>query len=44
MLFSGNGIVSANIENNATTSENQNEALDMVLDSKFFFEDHVNNL
>ena len=37
MLFSGNGIVSANIENNAITSENKNEALDMVLDSKLFF-------
>ena len=43
MLFSGNENVSANIDNHTITSENKNELLGIILDSKFSFEDHINN-
>ena len=42
ILLSGNGHVSVHIDNNAITSENKNELLGIVLDSKLSFEDHVN--
>ena len=32
------------IDNNAISSENKNELLDIALDSKLFFEDHINSL
>ena len=43
MLFSGNENVSVNIDNHTITSENKNELLGIILDSKFSFEDHINN-
>ena len=44
ILFSGNGNVSANIDNHTIISENKNELLGIILDSKLSFEDHINNL
>ena len=44
ILFSGNDNVSANIDNHTIISENKNELLGMILDSKLSFEDHINNL
>ena len=44
ILFSGNGNVNANIEDNTTISQNKNELLDIILDSKLSFEEHINNL
>ena len=44
MLFSGNDNVSANIDNHTIISENKNEALSLILDSKLSFEDHINDL
>ena len=42
ILFSGN--VSANINDYTIISENKNEQLGIMLDSKLVFEDHINNL
>ena len=44
ILLSGNDNVSANFDNNTIISENENELLDIILDSKLSFEDHINNL
>ena len=44
ILFSGNDHVSANINDYTITSENKNEQLGIMLDSKLVFEDHINNL
>ena len=44
ILFSENDIVSANINNNAITSENKNELTGAVLDSRLSFKDHRNSL
>ena len=44
MPFSGNDNVSANIDNHFIISENENEPLGIILDSKLSFEDHINNL
>ena len=44
ILFSGNDNVSANIDNHTIKSENKNELLGIILDSKLSFEDHINNL
>ena len=44
ILFSGNDNVSANIDNHTIISENKNELLGIMLDSKLSFEDHINNL
>ena len=44
MPFSGNDNVSANIDNHFIISENENELLGIILDSKLSFEDHINNL
>ena len=44
ILFSGNDNVSANIDDNTITSENKNELLGIILDSKLSFEDRMNNL
>ena len=43
MLFSGNDNVSANIDNHTIISENNNELLGIVLDSKLSFEYYINN-
>ena len=40
ILFSGNDNVSANIDNHTIISENKNELLGIILDSKLSFEDH----
>ena len=44
MLFSGNDNVSANIDEHSIISENKNELLGILLNTKFSFEDHINNL
>ena len=44
ILFSGDDNVSANIDNHTIISENKNELLGIILDSKLSFEDHINNL
>ena len=44
ILSSGNDNVSANIDDNSIISENKNELLDITLDSKLSFKDHINNL
>ena len=44
ILFSGNDNVNANIDNHTIISENKNELLGIILDSKLSFEDHINNL
>ena len=44
ILFSGNDHVSANINDYTIISENKNEQLGIMLDSKLSFEDHINNL
>ena len=44
MLFSGNDNVSANIDDHTIISENKNELLGKILNSKLSFEDLVNNL
>ena len=44
IIFSGNDNVSANIDNHTIISENKNELLGIILDSKLSFEDHINNL
>ena len=44
MLFSGNDNVSANIDDHTIISENKNELLGTILNSKLSFEDLVNNL
>ena len=43
-LFSGNDNVSANIDNHTIISENTNELLGIILDSKLSFKDHINSL
>ena len=43
ILFSRNNNASANIYDNTVISENKNELLGIILDSKFSFEDHINN-
>ena len=43
ILFSGNDNVSTNIDNHTIISENKNELLGIILDSKLSFEDHINN-
>ena len=35
---------SANIDDHTIISENKNELLGIILDSKLSFEDHINNL
>ena len=42
-LFSGNDNVSANIDDNTIISENKNELIGIILNSKLSFEDHINN-
>ena len=44
ILFSGNDKVSANINHHTIISENKNELLSIILDSKLSFEDHINSL
>ena len=44
VFFSGNDAGSFDIDNNAITFENKNQPLATVLDSKLFFEDHINYL
>ena len=44
ILFSGNDNVSANINDNTNISENKNEPLGIILDSKSSLEDQINNL
>ena len=44
ILFLGNDLVSVYIDNNFITSENKNEIVDIVLDSRLSFEDHKNSL
>ena len=44
VLFSGNDNVSANIDDHTIISENKNELLGIILDSKLSFQDHINNL
>ena len=44
MLFSGNENLSANIDDHTIISENKNELLGIILDSKLSFQDHINNL
>ena len=41
MLFSGNDNVSANIDDHTIISENKNELLSIIVDSKLSFEDHI---
>ena len=43
ILFSGNDNVIANIDNHTIISENKNELLGIILDSKLAFENHINN-
>ena len=43
ILFAGNDNVSTNIDDHTVISENKNELLGIILDSKFSFEDHINN-
>ena len=43
ILFSENDNVSATIVDNTIISENKNEVLVIILDSKISFEDHINN-
>ena len=42
--FSGNDNISTNIDNHTIISENMNELLGIILDSKLSFEDHINQL
>ena len=44
ILFSGNDNVSANIDDHTIISENKNELLCIILDSKLSFEDHIKDL
>ena len=44
LLFSGHDNVSANIDRHTIISENKNELLGIILNSKLSFEDHINNL
>ena len=44
ILFWSNYTVSANIDDHAIVSDNKNELLGIILDSKLSFEDHINNL
>ena len=44
ILFSGNDNVSANSDDNTTISENKNELVGIVLDSKIPFKDHIKNV
>ena len=44
MLFSENDNASANMDDHTIISENKNELLGIILDSKLSFEDHINDL
>ena len=44
ILFSRNDNLSGNIDDNTIISENKNEQLGIILDSKLSFENHINNL
>ena len=44
ILFSRNDNVSANSDDNTTISENKNELVGIVLDSKIPFKDHIKNV
>ena len=44
MLLSGNDNASANIDDHTIISDNKNELLGIILDSKLSFEDHINKL
>ena len=44
ILFSRNDNVSANSDDNTTISENKNELVGIVLDSKLPFKDHIKNV
>ena len=44
ILFSGHDNVNGNIDDNIIISENKNELLGIILDSKLSFEDHINKL
>ena len=44
ILFSGNGVVYPNINNNDITSENKNKLPGIVLDPNFSLEDHINRV
>ena len=44
ILFSRNDNVSGNIDDNTIISENKNEQLGIILDSKLSFENHINKL
>ena len=44
MLFSENDKASANMDDHTIISENKNELLGIMLDSKLSFEDHINDL
>ena len=44
ILFPENGNVSANTDDHTIISDNKNELLGKILDSKLSFEDHMNNL
>ena len=43
-IFSGNDNLSTNIDDHIITSENKNELLGIMLNSKLSFEDYTNNL
>ena len=44
VLFSGNDNVSVNNDDHTIISDNNNQLLGIILDSKLSFEDHINNL
>ena len=44
ILFSGIDNISGNVYNNIIISENKNELLNIILDSKLSFENHLKNL
>ena len=44
ILFPGNDSISTNINNHTIISENENELLGIISDSKLSFEDRINNL
>ena len=43
-MFSRNDNLSANIYNHTIISKNKNEPLGIILDSKLYLGDHINNL
>ena len=44
LLLSGNIKLTSNIDNNITESEEKQELLGVIIDSRLTFEEHVNNL